>query len=121
TPADLFALDPETLAGLERMGEKSAQNLVAAIDRSRSTTLARLLHALGIPEVGEATAANLARHFGALERIAGAPIAALEAVEDIGPVVAASIRSWFDDAANRELIARLRAAGVNWAEHEGAA
>ncbi|MEX2482369.1 MAG: NAD-dependent DNA ligase LigA [Gammaproteobacteria bacterium] len=121
TPADLFALDAETLAGLERMGEKSARNLIAAIDRSRSTTLDRLLHGLGIPEVGEATAASLARHFGALDRIAGAPVAALEAVEDIGPVVAASIRSWFDDAANRELIVRLRALGVNWTEHEGAA
>ncbi|MEQ8661699.1 MAG: NAD-dependent DNA ligase LigA, partial [Gammaproteobacteria bacterium] len=116
TPADLFTLDATTLAGLERMGEKSAANLVAAIERARETTLGRFIHALGIPEVGEATAANLARAFGSLEAIMAADTAALERVEDIGPVVAASISDWFADAANRALVRELVARGVSWPE-----
>ena len=119
SPADVFTLDPGTLAGLERMGEKSAANLVDAIAASRRTTLARLLHALGIPEVGEATAANLARHFGALDRIATADSTALEAVADIGPVVAASIVAWFAAAEHRQLLERLRELGLSWDEHDG--
>ncbi len=119
SPADLFELDVESLAALERMGEKSAANVVAAIADSRHTTLPRFIHALGIREVGEATAANLASHFGSLERIATAGEEALEAVPDIGPVVAASLAAWFAEPANRSLVERLRAAGVTWEEHEG--
>ncbi|MGR8920597.1 MAG: NAD-dependent DNA ligase LigA [Gammaproteobacteria bacterium] len=120
SPADLFELEAEALAGLERMGEKSAANLVRAIDRSRETTLARIIYALGIREVGEATARNLADHFGSVERLAAADLETLEAVDDVGPVVAASIRAWFDDADNRALLERLRALGVRWPEHAGA-
>ena len=116
TPADLFTLEAETLAALERMGEKSAANLVAAIDRARETTLARFIHALGIPEVGEATAANLARAFGTLEAIMAADAEALERVEDIGPVVAGSIRAWCEDEGNRTLVRQLQELGVHWPE-----
>lgn len=117
--ADLFALEASRLAELERMGEKSAANVVAALERARETTLARFLHALGIREVGEATAANLADYFGSIERIAAAGVEDLEAVDDVGPVVAASIHAWFAAADNRELVARLRAHGVTWPEHDG--
>ncbi len=116
TPADLFTLEAETLAALGRMGEKSAANLVAAIDRARETTLARFIHALGIPEVGEATAANLARAFGTLEAIMAADAEALERVEDIGPVVAGSIRAWCEDEGNRALVRQLQELGVHWPE-----
>ena len=116
TPADLFTLNPERLAALARMGEKSAANLVAAIERARATTLARFIHALGIPEVGEATAANLARAFGTLEAIMAADAEALERVEDIGPVVAGSIRAWCDEEANRALVRQLQELGVHWPE-----
>ncbi|MCB1748703.1 MAG: NAD-dependent DNA ligase LigA [Gammaproteobacteria bacterium] len=115
-PDDLYRLEAETLSGLERMAEKSAANLVEAIARSRATTLARFVYALGIREVGEATAANLARRFGSLERIAQASVEALEDVDDIGPVVAASIHDWFADPANAALVERLRDAGVHWEE-----
>ncbi len=120
-PADLLTLDVATLAGLERMGEKSALNLVEAIAKARQTTLERLIYALGIREVGETTARNLAAHFGALERIANADPQALEAVPDVGPVVATSIAEWFADDDNRALLARLVELGVNWPEHEGVA
>jgi len=116
TPADLFTLEPDTLAALERMGEKSAANLVAAIDRARQTTLPRFIHALGIPEVGEATAANLARAFGTLEAIMAADTEALERVEDIGPVVAGSIRAWCTEQSNQALVRQLQELGVRWPE-----
>jgi DNA ligase (NAD+) len=116
TPSDLFQLDKEELAALERMGEKSAQNLIDAIERSKETTLARFLYSLGIREVGEATAANLAAHFGGLEPIMSASEAELLAVADVGPIVASRIRAFFDEAHNREVIARLRDAGVHWEE-----
>ena len=119
SPADLFRLDTETLAALDRMGEKSASNLVESIARSRQTTLARLLYALGIREVGSATASNLADHFGRLERIAQTPIEELETVADIGAVVAASIAAWFANHANQELLQRLRDSRVYWPEHDG--
>ena len=112
----MFTLNPERLAALARMGEKSAANLVAAIERARATTLARFIHALGIPEVGEATAANLARAFGTLEAIMAADAEALERVEDIGPVVAGSIRAWCDEEANRALVRQLQELGVHWPE-----
>jgi DNA ligase (NAD+) len=115
-PADLFALDAATLADLERMGSKSAVNLVEALERSKTTTLARFLYALGIREVGEATALALAEHFGALEALMVADEERLRQVPDIGPVVAAAVRAFFQEPHNRDIIARLRAAGVRWPE-----
>lgn len=114
TPADLYSLSAETLAGLERMGEKSATNLIAAIDASRQTSLNRFIFALGIRNVGEATARDLARHFGDLDGLMAAEVDALQSVPDVGPVVAASIVGFFAEAHNREVIAGLRAAGVQW-------
>jgi DNA ligase (NAD+) len=116
TPADLFRLDTGTLAALERMGEKSAANLVAALARARATTLERLIFALGIRQVGESTARELARHFGSLEALMAADEARLLEVDEVGPVVAASIARFFAEPHNREAIAQLRAAGVRWAE-----
>lgn len=120
TPADLYGLSVETLAGLERMGEKSAQNLVAAIDASRQTTLARFIFALGIRNVGEATARDLARYFGNLDGIIAADVEALQQVPDVGPIVAASIVAFFSESHNREIIAQLFAAGLHWTDGEPA-
>ncbi len=117
--ADLYRLDAVRLAGLERMAEKSAQNLVNALERSKRTTLARFIYALGIRNVGEATAKDLARHFGSLERLAAADAETLQQVPDVGPVVADSIVQFFAEPHNREVIAALRAAGVYWEEHGG--
>jgi len=116
SPADIYGLTCETLAGLERMGDKSAQNLVAAIAKSRQTTLARFIFALGIRNVGEATARDLARHFGSLEAFLAADHVALQQVLDVGPVVAASIVAFLAEPHNREIIGRLRAAGLVWTE-----
>ena len=116
TPADLYHLTKEELASLERMGEKSSQNLVDAIEQSKETTLARFLYSLGIREVGEATAAGVAAHFGGLDGIIGATEEELEMVPDVGPVVASRVRAFFDEEHNREVIARLRKAGVHWKE-----
>ena len=116
TPADLYALTAAQLAGLERMGEKSAANLVAAIDRSRRTTLPRLLYALGIREVGEATALALARHFGTLERVMQADEAAIRQVPDVGPVVTAHVAAFFASEEHRRVISALREQGVTWPE-----
>jgi DNA ligase (NAD+) len=110
--ADLYRLDAATLAALERMGGKSAQNIVDAIEHSKQTTLARLIHALGIRNVGEATAKDLARHFGSLEALMAADIDALQRVPDVGPVVAESIAGFFAEPHNRDVIARLLDAGV---------
>ena len=118
TPADLFHLDAATLAELPRMGEKSAANLVASLDKSRNTTLARFIYALGIREVGEATAANLATHFGTLEALRAADQAALEAVEDVGPIVAAHIHTFFQQPTNNETLEALLACGLSWEEVE---
>lgn len=129
SPADIFRLEAETLAGLERMGEKSAQNVVDAIERSKRTTLERFVYALGVPQVGESTARELARHFGDLEPLRAAaetdlPSAhaerdkdrcpLLQAVPDIGPIVAAHICHFFTEPRNLDVIASLRAAGVHW-------
>ena len=114
TVADLYGLKVEALAELERMGEKSAENLVGQIDKSKKATLPRLLHALGIPQVGEATALALARHFGDLDPILDASEGELQQVEGIGPNVAAEIRSFFHQKHNREVIDQLRKAGVHW-------
>ncbi len=114
TPADLYRLDTATLAGLERMGEKSAANLVTAIDASRQTRLERFVFALGIRNVGEATARDLALHFRDIDAILAADVDALTAVPDVGPVVALSIRQFFDEPHNRSVVAALRAGGLSW-------
>ncbi|MDR0379186.1 MAG: NAD-dependent DNA ligase LigA [Candidatus Accumulibacter sp.] len=119
TPADLYALDVPTLAALDRMGEKSAENLVAAIGKSKDTTLTRFVFALGIRNVGESTARDLARHFGKLDALMAADVAMLEAVPDVGPVVAESIVDFFAETHNREVIERLIESGVRWPESEG--
>ncbi len=116
TPADVYKLGIASLAELERMAEKSANNLVAAIEKSKHTTLARFIYALGIRNVGETTAQDLARYFGNLDRIAAADVAALQQVPDVGPVVAASLVEFFREPHNREVIAQLIAAGVTFAE-----
>jgi DNA ligase (NAD+) len=114
TPADLYSLTTEQLAQLDRMGEKSAANLTAAIERSRRTTLPRLLYGLGIREVGEATALALARHFGTLERLMEADETAIQQVADIGPVVAAHVAAFFASDDHRRVIKLLRKQGVTW-------
>src|SRR6185437_4647974 len=118
TPADLYRLGVASLAALERMGEKSASNLVDAIEKSKQTTLARFLYALGIRNVGEVTARDLARHFGALDAIMDASVEDLQEAPDIGPVVAESIATFMNERHNREGIEQLRAVGVRWAEGE---
>jgi len=107
TPADLYKLDLSTLSNLERMGEKSAKNLLEAIARSRQTTLARFIYALGIRNVGEATAKDLARHFGNLKNLMDADEAQLQRVHDVGPVVAQSIVAFFREKHNVDVIADL--------------
>lgn len=113
-PADLFRLDAATLAGLERMGEKSAAKVLGALERSKETTLARFIYALGIREVGEATARNLADHFGSLDALLGADATALEQVPDVGPVVAAHVHAYLSDPERRAAIDDLVAVGVHW-------
>src|SRR5215469_4543744 len=103
------------------MGEKSAANLLAAIGRSRHTTLPRLLYGLGIREVGEATALALARHFGTLERLMAADAAAIRQVPDVGPVVAAHVAAFFASDEHRFVINSLRDKGVTWPDVERAA
>ncbi len=112
--SDLYALTVEQLAGLERMAEKSAGNLVSALEKSKRTTLERFIYALGIREVGEATAQVLAREFCTLESLMQADIEALQAVRDVGPVVAQHIVGFFAEQHNRDVIEKLLAAGINW-------
>ncbi|WP_449413036.1 NAD-dependent DNA ligase LigA [Pandoraea soli] len=121
TPADLFKLGVAKLAALDRMADKSASNLVAALETARHTTLARFIFALGIRHVGEATAKDLARHFGKLDNVMAASVEELLAVHDVGPIVAQSIANFFGEPHNVEVIEQLRAAGVTWAESEPAA
>ena len=121
TLPDLYRLGVAALTQLERMADKSAANLVAAIEKSKSTTLARFLFALGIRHVGETTAKDLARHFGALDRVMDASVEQLLEVPDVGPTVAASIRTFFEQPHNREVVQQLRAVGVHWPEHDGQA
>lgn len=118
SPVDIYKLGILALANLERMGEKSAQNLLAAIHKSRHTTLARFIFALGIRNVGETTARDLARHFGKLDALLDADAEALLQVPDVGPIVARSIIEFFGEDHNREVIEQLRAAGVHWDEGE---
>ena len=112
--ADLFALTHEQLVALERMGAKSADNLLAALEIAKRTTLPRFIYALGIREVGEATAASLARHFGDIEALCHADIEALEAVSDVGPIVGQSIAEFFAQPEQRKLVTALQQAGVQW-------
>ncbi len=121
TPADLFELDPARLETLERMGEKSAHKLHAALGAAKRTTLPRFLYALGIRDVGEATALALARHFGEVTALAEAPVEEIQRVPDVGPIVAASVRAYFDSAENRKLLKRLLASGIEWPPLERAA
>jgi len=114
TVADLYTLTVEQLAGLERMGEKSAANLVAALGKSKATTLERFIYAIGIREVGESTAQVLAHHFGTLEAIMDADEETLQGAQDVGPVVAAHIVAFFHQKHNREIINELRERGVHW-------
>jgi len=113
TPADLYKLQMADLVGLERMGEKSAANVLEAIARSKTTTLARFIYGLGIRNVGESTAKDLARHFGRIDALLDASEQELLQVRDVGPVVATSIRHFFDEQHNRMVIARLRNS-IHW-------
>ena len=114
TPADLFDLTEERLGSLERMGEKSAQKLKSAIEAAKQTTLPRFLYALGIRDVGEATALALAGHFGAIEALRHATEEEIQRVPDVGPVVAARVAAYFADAENSSIVDRLLASGVKW-------
>ncbi len=114
--SELYQLEQAQLAKLERMAEKSAAKLLASLERSKNTTLARFLFALGIREVGEATAGSLANHFGSLDSLMGATSEALEEVPDVGPVVAANLRAFFAEEHNRAVIKALVANGVSWPE-----
>jgi DNA ligase (NAD+) len=120
TLPDLYRLRPEQLATLDRMAEKSAQNLVDALEKSKQTTLARFLYALGIRHVGESTAKDLARHFGKLDAAMSASADQLLQVPDVGPVVAESIHTFFQQPHNREVVEQLRAVGVTWPESQPA-
>ncbi|HVF18447.1 MAG TPA: NAD-dependent DNA ligase LigA, partial [Steroidobacteraceae bacterium] len=118
SPADLYKLSLEQLAQLDRMGEKSAAKLVDALEHSKNTTLARFLYALGIRDVGEATAAALAAHFGKLEPLLEADEATIQEVADIGPIVAAHVHHFFQQGHNRKVIAEARKLGVKWPEQK---
>ncbi len=120
TLPDLYRLGFTALAGLERMADKSARNIVDALEKSKRTTLPRFLFGLGIRHVGEATAKELARHFGQLDRIMDASVEALSEVSDVGPVVAQSIHTFFEQPHNREVVEQLRACGLTWEEGEPA-
>jgi len=121
TPADLYTLTATEVAELDRMGPKSAANLVAALERSKQTTLPRFLYALGIRDVGESTALALAGHFGDLDPLQVATVEEIQQVPDVGPVVAAHVREFFDEERNRLVIQNLRTAGVRWPTIERAA
>ncbi len=114
TVADVYRLQQADLAALERMGEKSARNLLEQIEKSKTTTLGRFLYALGIPQVGEATAQQLAEHFGDLDALLDADIETIDTVPNIGESMAKDIRAFFEERHNREVIQRLRRAGVHW-------
>jgi DNA ligase (NAD+) len=119
TPADLYKLGITSLAHLERMADKSASNILEAIEKSKDTTLARFIYSLGIRNVGESTARDLARYFGGLDRLMEADVESLQHVPDVGPVAAESIAGFFAEKHNREVIEQLRAGGVRWKEDAG--
>ncbi len=116
--ADLYALTAEQISGLERMGEKSAQNLIDALQKSKSTTLAKFLYSMGIREVGEATAVNLAKHYGSLPALQSASLEDLLEVEDVGPIVAKHISDFFANEHSQQLLDQLKAAGIHWDDVE---
>jgi DNA ligase (NAD+) len=118
TPADLYQLDLMTLANLERMGEKSAQNLLDAISQSKKTSLQRFIYALGIRNVGETTAKDLSKYFGSLDNLLQADAEGLQQVHDVGPVVTQSLLAFFAEPHNREVILVLRERGVHWSEQK---
>jgi DNA ligase (NAD+) len=120
TLPDLYRLGLTALLALERMADKSAQNILVALQKSKQTTLPRFLFGLGIRHVGESTAKELARHFGSLDRVMDASLEQLLEVNDVGPVVAQSLRTFFDQPHNREVVEQLRACGVTWAEGDPA-
>jgi DNA ligase (NAD+) len=120
TLPDLYKLGLTSLAALDRMAEKSAQNVVDALEKSKRTTLPRFLFGLGIRHVGEATAKELVRHFGTLDAIMDASEEALVSVNDVGPIVARSLHTFFAQAHNREVVEQLRACGLTWEEVEAA-
>jgi DNA ligase (NAD+) len=119
TLADIYSLDMPTLSNLERMAEKSAQNILDALNTSKNTTLARFIYALGMRNVGEATAKDLAKHFGNLKVLMAASIEDLLEVNDVGPIVAESIRNFFTEDHNKSVIDALLNAGIHWVETEG--
>ncbi len=121
TLPELYRLGLAKLGALDRMGEKSAANLLAGLQKSKHTTLARFVYGLGIRHVGETTAKDLAKHFGSIDRLMDASLERLLDVPDVGPVVAQSIRAFFDQPQHREIVEQLRAAGLRWDEHEGVA
>ena len=112
--ADLFRLTKESVGALDRMGDKSTENLLSSIAAARQTTLSKFIYALGIREVGEATARSLSEHFMSLDAILAAPVEALEDVDDVGPVVAQHIRAFAFDERNRAILNELHAAGISW-------
>ncbi|HSC69245.1 MAG TPA: NAD-dependent DNA ligase LigA [Cellvibrio sp.] len=116
--ADIYALTREQLAAMERMGEKSADNILAALENSKKTTLAKFIYALGIREVGEATARNFANYFGSFEALAAAGQEVLQRVPDVGPVVAHFVAEFFAQPSNRDAVTALRNAGVHWSDIE---
>ncbi|MEZ0306350.1 MAG: NAD-dependent DNA ligase LigA [Ramlibacter sp.] len=121
TLPDLYRMGLTSLASLDRMADKSAQNVLAALEQSKRTTLPRFLYGLGVRHVGEATAKDLARHFGKLDAIMDASVEQLLEVPDVGPIVAESIHTFFQQPHNREVVEQLRACGVTWEEGEAAA
>ena len=118
SPADIYALTREQLEGLERMGEKSAANLIDAIEKSKHTTLPRLLYALGIPQVGEATALALAQNFGNLDSLLKADAARIQQVPDVGPIVASLVAAFVASPEHRAVLKRLQELGVTWLDVE---
>jgi DNA ligase (NAD+) len=118
TLPDLYKLGLTALSGLDRMADKSAQNILIALQNSKQTTLPRFLYGLGIRHVGEATAKALVKYFGKLDAIMDATLEQLTQVADVGPIVALSLRTFFDQPHNREVVEQLRACGITWAEGE---
>ena len=121
TLPDLYTLGLAKFTALERIGEKSTQNLLAGLQKSKRTTFARFLCGLGIRHVGETTAKDLAKHFGGLDKLMGATEEQLLQVNDVGPVVAQSLHTFMQQPHNREVVEQLRAAGITWEEGEGTA
>ena len=117
TLPDLYKLGLVALSGLDRMADKSAQNVLAALEKSKQTTLPRFLYGLGIRHIGETTAKDLARHFGQLDAIMDAGVEQLLEVHDVGPIVAQALHTFFDQPHNREVVEQLRACGIQWPEH----